>query len=495
MLIHSSYSSEVGQKEYLQTVRYNGTPPAWDPPFASEITLPLVAPSHEVRFEALYSDNGKHRKFKHCQHYSRRFEWANGDTPVPFPYSIASGTAIGYYTTGAGGGAQPITGYDSSGPYNEFGPLGRHLNGVPKLYEVQPNGDFISHPADMTSLIERSLKNMLPGIKSELSLVNSFVELKDFGTIPGILKKLRAFGSGLFSPRPKMRRRDRTRFQDQIRRSFSRDLGLTFSEGLRGAANAYLQTQFNIGPLLQDISSIYTALTRTTSRINEMVARQGTPQRRHYTFKWWPVNLTPDDKSVDYFLTRGASDYYPPSGLTGGYNYLPIGLRMYRQCQLRKPVVFHAEIEYNYNFTRYQVEHAQLLGHLDALGVNLNPAIIWNAIPYSFIVDWILGVSRWLDSRKKLNLQPAINITQYLYSTKVERTTKLWFHSYQVGNSAQVPIRYLPELYETAYRRDVGIPEIGLLRANGLSSVEVSLGAALVITRASRPKQRTYQRA
>jgi hypothetical protein len=34
---------------------------------------------------------------------------------------------------------------------------------------------------------------------------------------------------------------------------------------------------------------------------------------------------------------------------------------------------------------------------LDLFGANLNPAIVWNAIPFSFVVDWFLKVGDYFD--------------------------------------------------------------------------------------------------
>ncbi|DAD51791.1 maturation protein [ssRNA phage Gerhypos.1_21] len=38
-----------------------------------------------------------------------------------------------------------------------------------------------------------------------------------------------------------------------------------------------------------------------------------------------------------------------------------------------------------------------LRGLLDSLGFELNPRIIWDAIPFTFVIDWFFGVGSWLD--------------------------------------------------------------------------------------------------
>jgi hypothetical protein len=40
---------------------------------------------------------------------------------------------------------------------------------------------------------------------------------------------------------------------------------------------------------------------------------------------------------------------------------------------------------------------AELRALLDALGFELNPRILWDLVPFTFIVDWFFGVGEWLD--------------------------------------------------------------------------------------------------
>jgi hypothetical protein len=37
---------------------------------------------------------------------------------------------------------------------------------------------------------------------------------------------------------------------------------------------------------------------------------------------------------------------------------------------------------------------------LDSLGFELNPRIIWDAIPFTFVIDWFFGVGSWLERFK-----------------------------------------------------------------------------------------------
>jgi hypothetical protein len=157
--------------------------------------------------------------------------------------------------------------------------------------------------------------------------------------------------------------------------------------------------------------------------------------------------------------------------------------------------VFYAQIEYSYTYTRFQEKYASILGYLDYFGVNLNLAILWNAIPWSFVVDWVIGVSRFLDQFKVLALLPDTRIHQYSWSWKVARVTRLTVKGVACPLPDELMPRVeLPPILETLYRRDVGIPTESPLIAGGLSLKELTLGAALLVPRKWRPHRASSTR-
>lgn len=52
---------------------------------------------------------------------------------------------------------------------------------------------------------------------------------------------------------------------------------------------------------------------------------------------------------------------------------------------------------------------------LDSLGFELNPRIVWDAIPLSFVVDWFFGVGKWLETWKIDTMElPIAYVDSYL---------------------------------------------------------------------------------
>lgn len=356
----------------------------------------------------------------------------------------------------------PLLGYYQYGSDNwiiaPFGEMGRPVTGLPTFYLVREDGGFVPPPADLDNLIVRALQASLPIIKSELSILNSIYELKDFKR--PCESALSLLGS--------------QSFRALIQRMKASIGKLTVGRVVQMAAGGYLQASFNILPLISDIRAVIRVLSRTSGRINDLITRSGRTQNKHWMFKW--------DEYIYQNEVSGSGAWLISNSPTQLCNAIR---RVYSE-----PTVFHVQIQYNYNYTEYQVVHAQLLAMLDALGIQLNPAIIWNAIPWSFVIDWVAGVSRYLSTLKVENMRPKINICRCLWSVERKRTITI-----EKGiSSCSVPRPFsrnlLPATYETAYRRQVFMPSSSSIELSGLSPTELSLGAALVVARRRRHNKR-----
>lgn len=348
-------------------------------------------------------------------------------------------------------------------PYGSPGALN---NGLPPWHLYAQDGHFVPAPANLDALITDSLRAMMPGIKAQLSLFNSVLELKDFRGYAKLLNNIKGRINN-FSPT--------VAAWLKLARNAPK---ATLRELSRKAAGGFLGWKFAIEPLLSDISSVHTALSQTERRINDLVSRAGRPQVRHFTVNWqeYPNTFEQGSNAGFFWLT---------------YQLLSTGLYDVDRKVFYEPSTFHAQIEYSYYLTQFQVEHARILGMLDALGINCNPAIIWNAIPWSFAIDWVVGVGRWLDQMKTRNLEPMVNIRRYLWSIRRQRriyvTSGITRSYYGLPPG---PRKHLPEVRETAYRRDVGIPDVGSITSSGINSNEFVLGAALLTVRRRRRNRR-----
>lgn len=414
-----------------------------------------LAPSYEVLYELRSPDDfGSHKVWKSFQHYKRWSEPSSG-------MNSALVTAPPLYSNNKAAKAvfsEPYSLYNSS----MFGAPGLLNDGLPGLYIPSAGPSFVPGPPGLDGLIRLSLQTMLPLIRPQLSGINSVLELKDFKSVKGTIRNIIKLPKGLLR---------KARFFKNI------------LDVLRVAADVYLQKKFNIDPLISDVHGVYRALADTERRINGFISRMGKLQTSHYK------KVVPEftgTQEVEY--NKAVGGFRHEGGLTD--------VNSYSTADNERTVIygaseFHAQIQYNYIYTAYQLEHARVLALLDAFGVNLNPAIVWNAIPWSFVVDWLVDVGQWLGTQRLGNMDPKINITQYLWSIRRSRriyvTSKVTSAIYYPGTGLtdKYPPNGIthPVVNETSYRRQAGLPSASSLTTSGLSSTEFTLGAALVISR------------
>jgi len=426
-----------------------------DPPPEVVPDVPFLYSALNKGFEVMTPNSGGGRgQWKNWQHYKRVTDFSSAYPPLhpTVQYTPHGGYSGSWYYSGTH--SDPLFGYSST----HYGEPDNPTKGLFGMYnpEFDTEGDdFITDPSNLAQLLDSGYKAMMPEIKAELSSINSLYELKDIASLRSTLTNIRSLPKLLLKSGAKRLR-----------------------EILRSGSDAYLQWSFNISPLVSDISGIYAALDSYERKLNALITRSAKKQRRHYTrtLTEMPHEVS---KSANYGL--GAPQLVYPS--VSGLNY------MSRQA-IQASSKFHMMIEYNFRYSQYQLEHARVLALLDAFGVNLNPSIIWNALPWSFVIDWVIGVNRWLEQFTVQNMEPQINIHRMSWSIARSRTIAV---QCEIGNN---PFGYGSDgprsqgtTYEVAYKRQVGMPSSSSIISSGLTPREFSLGAALVLSRRRRRKR------
>jgi len=443
-----------------QVVVVSGQPIAKDwngPAIPDPLRVQVFVHSQRVLYEA-YTPNSSqdHQSWKPFQHY--KVAWApgggNGMHILCHWHGWTYEVVVPYGSTGWWDGGQAQV-------YQPW------MDDVPdSLYPIASSGTeyIVSPPPGHGELRQNALRSMLPGLKARLSLLNSIYELKDMKSVPKTVRNIRdflRFAGGGYS----LRRAALNAMNSNTRRGY---LGLLHSHS-KQAADAYLQTQFNVLPLISDIAGIYTAICSVQKDLRKLLGNAGKLCEAHWRHSF-NISSAGSNHHMGQLVYDEESFSCGPITSDCYTDYSDIN------CE------YHASIQYNYTLTEHQVAHAQLLGMMDELGVNLNPVIIWNAIPWSFVIDWVIGVNRWLDQFKRRNMEPVVNILKWCDSILYNRTfqgRKSCMGYMAVGNRSTS----MPVVRETAYRRFTDWPSYNSFITSGLSPKEMSLGAALLITR------------
>jgi hypothetical protein len=124
---------------------------------------------------------------------------------------------------------------------------------------------------------------------------------------------------------------------------------------------------------------------------------------------------------------------------------------------------------------------------MDAFGLSLNAATLWNAIPFSFVIDWVTNVGDLLDSWRVDNLTATCRIEAFTHSLKSAESWVICIMN-DAGGWIVVGTAQLLK-YD---RRLVAYPITGTQPSvTGLSTTEILLAQSLVGVRQKR-KRRSY---
>jgi hypothetical protein len=312
------------------------------------------------------------------------------------------------------------------------------------------------------------------------------VELRDFKSLGRTAKRIASSGAWL-------------KALPLINRVPPKYLGRLFN-GVKGSlrsllgstADGYLQHAFNLAPLMSDIAGLAQAARHTHDRVSKLLQNEGKLIKRHTSFDLRSRFDDQVDSITGYpvvFNCRWRNDgqIVRNDNLYGG---IATSIRTPEYTLAR----LNCEIEYTYDFGSLTRENAQLLGHLDSLGIGRNPIKdLWQLVPWSFVVDWMVGIGPLLNRLDNPMLKPRVAVYRFCYSTTIQRQTSVDFNvnprtGTELDNCDGGGAGRYVTVYETAYKRIIVDPNtvVAGLTTSGLSRKEVALASALLFARNRR---------
>lgn len=144
-----------------------------------------------------------------------------------------------------------------------------------------------------------------------------------------------------------------------------------WAQVLKAANSGHLNYNFGWKPFLREIDTLAREIHGFEHRLRMFVYNADQDLRRH-------VNDAPTEVSIDtdtYFNTN--------------WNIICKG-SIKQQCR--------STFDFSYEVPQMSYSEFRLRSWLDTLGLQLTPRNIWAVCPWSFVVDWFLGVSKLLKS-------------------------------------------------------------------------------------------------
>jgi len=185
--------------------------------------------------------------------------------------------------------------------------------------------------------------------------------------------------------------------------------------------NANLFTQFGLLPTIRDFQEFFTLLKEWTDRYDQA---QDELFRRKHTYHL-PVTPLP---AYDLFTRtyEGLRGYAPEKSfsLTAEVT-TSVGAR------------FNRTLRYHYTAPEFQGWMSRIKQFVDAFGI-LDPAAIWDVIPWSFVLDWFIKIGPWLHNNRPRLFSAGYHVLDYCESIKRVDTVN-WRMSWYEPSSVLLP--------------------------------------------------------
>lgn len=316
-----------------------------------------------------------------------------------------------------------------------------------------------STPADTiqwNTLGQQALDSMLPSFGGDNSLLNFVLELRDF----------RKLAAGLCVKSIDWLKIVEEAIGYKKRKSY-----------LANLSRSYLSYNFAWAPLFRDLTELVSSLWNLNKRFELIKKQANTDLQKHYRIV---VNGTSSNESTYY----STGDIGPTGGWVGNATVHTGHRVILGPCD---GVAYNATLRYRYPLPPEMAAFGgKLRAFLDVLGLNWNPSIIWNAIPFSFVVDWVVNVGRWLSQSRLDNVSFQTQIRDFCHSAVITRTIRYEsrfsniFYSGSTKNEVYSDWSITDVCRKRRYVRKTGIPDfLSSMETSGLNWKEFSLAGAL----------------
>jgi hypothetical protein len=241
---------------------------------------------------------------------------------------------------------------------------------------------------------------------------------------------------------------------------------------IKSLAQSNLAYQYSIKTTYGDLKDIYSSFLKVREQLNVLEGGQGKLHHQRYTAR---IPGTSDDAEYSTKVSgTWAWPYVSPLGANGSYTY---------KTKVKYAVARHTtHLWYTYTLPDMSRTQRELGALLDSLGLNLNPKIAWDALKYSFVVDWILRVGDFLDQFKLPWIRPVVNVERCWTVLHLKKEMELQFSkSGLYGDSATVidSVVIGRGVYEQFVRKPSSYGFLSLV-GSGLSKYEIVMLSSLL---------------
>lgn len=284
--------------------------------------------------------------------------------------------------------------------------------------------DLVPYPSqqEVSACAERAYKQWATVIPDNVSIANFIWELREIKSLIPQLMRFKTLSSA----------------------EFGKNLGTI--------SNNYLAYQFGWKPLLSDIKKFCRLIPSVIDRIEFLKKSY-----RKFTY----LNSYSGDFTANHVQSV-------PTGGAPTTVEVRTQISHFRSDFRAKCIIWH-------DIPDLDGDLVFLKAFATALGLNRPGSIIWNAIPFSFLVDWFVKVGDYVDARSTLNFMGG-RLRVYPLGYSVKTTCRVVFWLKYLNNGWN----HMGHIKIERYARNVGIPiSASELVNTDLTSTQQTLLAAL----------------
>ena len=297
------------------------------------------------------------------------------------------------------------------------------------------------HPQLLRDFYIKSATEFKQQFPEQISLANFLLELKDLKEmLPNLLE------AKLFKPKPKgakpvskpvnpnKAKVGNQRPRTEVRPDPKPPKKYSVGDGVKAVGDNYLRYDFGWKPFLGDLETMSNLMQKVTKKLEFLRQQNGksrTLRTRHlnaYEFE--------DEFTFEARLP------------------MPIG-RMYQNYRVRRKYsadVFASTVLYQ-NVEGLNSANAVWRAIFQAAGFTSPAKIWWNALPFSFVLDWVVPVGDWLGL---FSINPFFGAWQFSNTVHTVRESELWSVSW-IGDGSR-PEVFVGTVEATTYDRQLGLP-------------------------------------
>jgi hypothetical protein len=151
----------------------------------------------------------------------------------------------------------------------------------------------------------------------------------------------------------------------------------------KSAGGEYLNLQFGWLPLVSDVRKAAQAIVQSDTILRQLARDSGRNVRRRFVF--------PEEKDVSITYLDGFVSRPPPyldiNYWTNGSTTPSVSTTTSRRIWFEGAFTYYLDESFYNDSLRGTVDKARLL-----LGLDLNPDVMWNLMPWSWLIDWAVNI-------------------------------------------------------------------------------------------------------